>query len=305
MTSTERSTNRLLSTSEGETDESFSSLDWALVTFISATWGASFLLMAIGLDDFEPGAVTLARVGFGAITLNLMPAARRRFAPDEQRRILFLGVLWVALPLTFFPIAQQWIDSAVAGMLNAATPAVTAVVASIMLRRPPGSRQRLGILVGFIGVVCISAPTIGDGDTAWLGVMLVIGATLCYGVSINVVAPLQQRHGSLPVLARVQMVAAIAVAPWGLYGVNESSFSWGALAAVMTLGILGTGFAYAAFGQLIGHVGGTRASIVTYLIPLVAVVLGVVVRDESISWLAGLGCALVLCGAWLSSRAGR
>jgi drug/metabolite transporter (DMT)-like permease len=298
-------TSKLLTTSEGTTDGAFSPLDWALLAAIAGTWGASFLLMAIGLDHFAPGAITLGRVGFGAIILNLLPGARHHFDRSDYSRIVLLAVIWIATPLTLFPIAQQWIDSSVAGMLNAATPVLTALVATLMLQRPPGTKQRVGIVLGFCGVILVSAPTIDTGNAAWLGVVLVIGATACYAMSINIVAPLQQRHGSLPVLARVQALAAVLVLPYGAWGVRNSSFDWGSLAAVAVLGVAGTGLAYVAFGTLIGRVGGTRASVVTYQVPVVAVMLGVTVRDEPVAALALVGCGLVLTSAFVSSQSGR
>ncbi|MCB0990026.1 MAG: DMT family transporter [Acidimicrobiales bacterium] len=295
---------RLISTTEGRSDEAFASVDWLLLVGISLTWGSSFLFISMGLDAFDPGVITLARVAFGAATLALLPRSRVPIDREDMPRVALLSATWIGIPLTLFPIAQQWIASSVAGMLNAFMPALTAVVASVLLRRPPGPRQRMGITAGFAGVACISLPTIGEGDTAWLGVLLVLAATACYAVSANIVTPLQHKYGSLPVLARVQALAALLVLPYGIYGLPRSNFEWPSMLAVAALGVIGTGLAYSAFGTLIGNVGATRASVVTYLIPVVAVVLGVLVRDESIAALAIVGCCLVLTGAWLSSRQG-
>ncbi|MCP3934359.1 MAG: DMT family transporter [Actinomycetia bacterium] len=295
----------LLSTVEGRSSAAFTRTDWGLLLGVTLTWGASFLFMSIGLDAFAPGVVTLGRVAFGALTLALLPGGRTPIDREDMPRIVLLATSWIAVPLTLFPIAQQWIDSSVAGMLNASMPALTALLASVLLHRLPGTLQRVGITIGFLGVACISAPTIGGADAAWLGVVLVILATAGYAIAANVVTPLQHKYGSLPVLAQVQAVAAMMVVPYGLYGLPDSTFEWPSFLAVATLGIAGTGLAYSAFGSLIGNVGATRASIVTYLIPAVAIVLGVAVRGESVAALALLGCALVLVGAWLSSRQGR
>lgn len=296
---------RLLVSAEGSSEAAFDSRDWALLTVICMTWGSSFLLMAIGLDHLEPSVVTFGRIGFGALTLNLLPAARHRFGHADNRRLMVLAVTWIALPLSLFPIAQQWIDSSVAGMLNAATPALTAIVATLLLRRLPGARQRVGILLGFAGVALISWPNLDTGQTALAGIGLVLLATCCYAISINLVTPIQQRHGSLPVLARVQAIATVLVAVPGIAGMRDSEADIGSIGAVFLLGVAGTGLAYVAMGTLIGHVGGTRASIVTYLIPVVAVSLGVALRDEPLHLLAVVGCGLVLVSAYISSRSGR
>ncbi len=294
---------RLLTTSHGTNREAFSAADWALFLSLVLIWGSSFLFIAIGLDHFHPGLVTFLRVAFGAATLALVPRARHStIAREDWPRVAVLGVIWIALPLTFFPIAQQWINSAVAGMLNGAMPIFTALVATALLRELPGKRQSLGLVIGFAGIAAISLPSAEGGGTAVAGVVLVLGATVCYAVATNIVAPLQQRYGSLPVLARVQWVAVALVAPWGALGLGDSEFAWSSLAATLAVGVLGTGLAFVLMGSLTGSVGATRASFITYLIPVVALVLGVVLRQEEVALVAVAGVFAVIAGAFLASR---
>ena len=295
--------NRLLTTSHGTNRDAFRPADWARFTSISLIWGSSFFFIAIGLESFHPGLVTWLRVGFGALLLGVLPHARATAIPREDLpRIVLLGIIWVAVPFTLFPIAQQWIDSAVTGMLNGATPIFTAIIASLMLRQLPGRLQIVGLGVGFVGIVAIALPSAGTGNTAALGVSLVVLATLCYGLSTNLVAPLQQRHGTIPVMARALAVATFLVTPYGLFGLTRSEFAWDSLGATMAIGFLGTGLAFIVMGALVGSVGATRASFITYLIPVVALVLGVVLRDEIVSPIAISGSLLVIVGALLASR---
>jgi drug/metabolite transporter (DMT)-like permease len=162
--------------------------------------------------------------------------------------------------------------------------------------------QIAGLLIGFAGILAIALPSAGGSSTAAIGVILVVIATLGYAVSLNMVPPLQQRYGSLAIMARVEWVALVMVAPFGLYGIGQSSFAWPSLLAVATVGVLGTGLAFVLMGNLAGRVGATRASFLTYLIPVVALILGVVFRDEVISVIAILGISLVIVGAILASR---
>jgi drug/metabolite transporter (DMT)-like permease len=266
-------------------------------------WGASFLFIAIGLDAFHPGLLTWLRVGFGALLMAMLPQARATRIPREDLpRVVLLGVIWVAIPFTLFPIAQQWIDSAVAGMLNGATPIFTAIIASLLLRQLPGRLQVGGLAVGFLGILAIALPSAGSGNTEALGVILVVLATLCYGFSTNIVAPLQQRYGTIPVMGRTLMVATVLVTPYGLFGLTRSEFAWPSLAATLAVGFLGTGIAFLMMGSLVGSVGATRSTFITYLMPVVALVLGVVFRNESIAPLAVIGSLLVIVGALLASR---
>jgi drug/metabolite transporter (DMT)-like permease len=259
--------------------------------------------MAIGLDAFHPGLVTWLRVGFGAVFMATLPKARQSRIPrSESRRIGVLGLIWLAIPFVIFPIALQWVDSAVAGMLNGATPIFTAIVASILLWHLPGRLQMIGLVVGFAGILAIALPSAGEGSTATIGVVLILIATVCYAFATNIVAPLQQKYGSIPVMARVQWVAVALVTPYGIYGLTQSEFAWPSLVAMLAVGILGTGVAMVLMGSLVGSVGPTRATFITYMIPVIALILGVVFRDEVVSPIAIGGIALVIAGAVLASR---
>lgn len=294
---------RLLTTSHGTNREAFTTRDWILFVSLALIWGSSFLFIAIGLDAFHPGVVTLLRVLFGAVFLGLLPKARgTKIDREDISKIVVLAAIWVAIPFTLFPIAQQWIDSAIAGMLNGATPIFTAVIATVLHRALPGPLQLTGLLVGFAGILAIALPSAGGGTTAAIGVILIVLATLGYAVSLNMVPPLQRKYGSIPLMARVEWVALPMVVPFGLYGVGDSTFAWPSLVAVLAVGILGTGLAFVLMGNLAGSVGATRSSFLTYLIPVVALALGVVFRDEVVSSIAIMGSGLVIFGAILASR---
>lgn len=293
---------RLLTTSAGTRSEAFGRTEWGLLAAIAVIWGSSFLFMAIGLEAFRPGVITLARVALGAATLALFPKARRPVDRADLGRIALLGVVWMALPLLLFPIAQQWIDSSVAGMLNGAVPLTTAAVATVLLGRLPGTRQLAGLAVGFAGVVAISWPSIQDARATAVGTILVLVAVASYGLAANLAVPLQQRYGALPVLLRAQVVALIMVTPFGLLHLPGSSWAWPSALAMLPLGLLGTGLAFVAMTVLVGRAGAARGSVSIYFVPLVAILLGILFRDEQVAPVALAGTALVLVGAWLTSR---
>lgn len=283
-------------------DRPMSPADWSVLLTLSLIWGGSFLFMAIGLESFEPGLVTLLRVGFGALTLLFIPAARRPVPRAAWGRVALLGFTWMAFPLTLFPIAQQWIDSSVAGMLNSGMPLMTLLLAWLVFNTPTGPRRLFGVLVGLVGILLISLPEVQAAGTNAAGVVLVLVAVMSYGVAANIAGPLQRAYGSLPVISRALAFAAVLCIPFGLVDGAQSSFSWGSLAACAAVGIGGTGVAYALAGFLTGRIGAVRFSIVTYVIPVVSIVLGVVFRDETVSAWAIAGTVVVLSGAFLSSR---
>ena len=294
---------RFLSTSHGTNREAFSALDWGLFLSVSAIWGSSFLFMAIGLDAFHPGLVTLIRVTTGAAVVSAIPGVwSRQFDRVDSARIVVLALIWIAGPLTMFPIAQQWIDSAVAGMLNGTTPIFTMLLAAVLLRSIPSRPQLVGVLVGFGGMVAIAIPSAEGQRTAAIGVAMIVAATLSYATSLNMTTPLQQKYGAGPLMARVLAIGALMVTPFGVYGWSQSSFAWGSLGAVLAAGVFGTGLAFIFIGRLAGRVGATRASFVNYVIPVVALILGVVFRGEQVGALAIAGVVAVIAGAYLASR---
>ena len=295
-------TARVLSTAHGTHRDAFAPIDWLLFASVGTIWGSSFLFIAIGLESFEPGLITWLRILFGAVALWPLRRARVRFEREDLPRLIALSVAWVVIPFTLFPLAQGSVNSAIAGMLNGAAPIFTAVIAAILLRRAPGPRQLLGIPIGFAGVAAIALSAATGGRSQALGVAMILVATICYGIAFNIGTPLQQKYGSLPVMAAILAIGAVPAAPLGLAALGGSDLAWDALVAIAVLGLIGTGFAFVLMGRLVGRVGPTRASIVGYLIPVVALGLGVAFRGDDVGPFALVGVALVIAGAYLTSR---
>ena len=293
---------RLLTTAEGTNTGAFAPLDWGLLCTAGGIWGASFLFIAIGLDAFDPSLITTLRITFGFGVLAFLPATRRSIARADWPRLVLVGITWVAIPLSMFPLAERHVSSAVTGMLNGATPLFAAAVATLMLHRLPPRQQLVGLGVGFVGVLLIGLASVGEESSSLGGIILILIALCSYGIAYNVQVPLQHRYGSLPVIWRALAVGWVLTLPLGLAGLDDSSFAWRPLLACMALGALGTGVAYVAMGTLVGRVGSTRASVTTYVIPVVAIILGAVFRNDHIAPLAIAGTAVVLSGAWITGR---
>jgi drug/metabolite transporter (DMT)-like permease len=292
----------ILSTSVGHNQGVFHPQDWGFFLAVSLIWGASFLFIDIGLDAFAPGVITWLRVASGAVVLMLFPGSRTPIEREDMPRIVALSLIWVAIPFTLFPLAQQWINSAVAGMLNGGMPVFAAITATLMLRTAPRGVHRAGLLIGLAGVVAISLPSVDEGKTQALGAALVLVAVACYGLAVNIAAPIQQRYGSLPVMMRMLAFASVWTLPYALVGLPSSTWAWPSFLAVEAAGAVGTGIAFVIMGTLVGSVGSTRASFSTYVIPVVALILGVIFRGDTVAALALVGSALVITGAVMASR---
>lgn len=296
---------RLFTRAEAENTGQFQPQDWALFTSISLVWGASFLFIAYGLEGLRPGVITLGRVGLGAAVLLILRRSRRRgirIDAEDRVRVLLLSVIWVALPFTLFPLAQEHINSAVTGLLNGGVPIFAAVVSTVLLKAAPGRTQLAGILIGFVGIVTISVASGGGDSSEAVGVVLVLAATVSYGFAMNLAAPLQQRYGAIVLMSSILGRATVIVLPFGLWKLGDNDWSLGPVASVVFLGAVGTGAAYWIMSSLVGRVGAIRASFITYLIPVVSLVLGVVFRDDEVASLALVGAGLTIAGALMASR---
>lgn len=298
-------TARVITTAPGTRVEAFGPVEWSLLASIGLMWGSSFVFIAEGLEAFRPGLVAFLRIALGTATVALARRARRPVAREDWGRIAVLGLVWMAAPLLLFPIAQQWIDSSLAGMLNGAMPLFAALTAALLLRRAPRRVQVVGLLLGFTGVAAITWPPVQGASVTALGAFLVILATVLYGVAANMAVPLQQKYGALPVVLRAQLVALLAVLPFALAAIPGSSFEWSSALAMVPLGVGGTGLAFLAMATLVGQAGATRGAVAIYFIPVVATILGVVLRDESVMLVQLAGLGLVLVSAWLTSRRDR
>jgi drug/metabolite transporter (DMT)-like permease len=281
-------------------------IDWLLLILPGVIWGASFLFIAEGLEAMQPNGVTFARIAVGFITLSLIPAARRPMRRDDWAKTGALGILWLAFPLSMFPFAEQHVSSALAGMLNGAVPLFAATVASIVARRMPSRLILVGLAVGVLGAVMIAWPDLSadSGDAGQTrGILLIVAALVSYGVAVNLAAPLQQRNGALPVIWRALGVALILTAPLGLPALLDAHWTARSLGSMLALGAFGTAIANVLTATAAGRMGATTASATTFLIPVVALALGVGIRHEHVAGLSIAGAAVCLAGAWLIRHA--
>ena len=281
-------------------------VDLLLLILPGVIWGASFLFIAEGLEALAPNGVTFVRILVGFVTLSLIPAARRPLARSDRLKTAALGVLWLAFPLSMFPFAEQHVSSALTGMLNGATPLFAAAVASIIARRMPSRPVLAGLAVGVIGAVLIALPGLSDGggtDRQGWAILMIVAALTSYGVAVNLARPLQQRNGALPVIWRALACAVLLTAPLGVPAVVHAHWTPRAVASLLMLGAFGTAIANVLTATAAGRMGATTASATAFLIPVVALALGVGVRHEQVASLSVVGAAICLTGAWIIRQA--
>ena len=291
--------------SAGVNEGNFNRTDWALLLTISLIWGSSFLWIAIGLDAFHPSVIALFRMVFGASVLAFVPSARQPMPRSTWPVLAVVAIGGNAAPAVFFPLAQQRIESSVAGMLNSVGPILVLLLSIAMLRRAPERNQIAGLIIGLCGAMTIAIANLSGADAEPIGLLFVLCAVFGYSLSNNFLPPLAQQYGGAAIMARAMLLSSVLLAPWGLWGLTQSTFAWKSAIALVILGVVGTGIARSLFANLNGRVGAPRSSLVGYLVPIVAIVLGVAVRNESVGVAELLGTALILAGAALISRGSR
>ena len=291
-----------------ETAHQFGIAEWGLSSVLSLTWGSSFLLIAVVIDHFHPSMVPFGRSLAGAAALACFRGAREPIPARHWPRIAVLGLVWMALPFWLFPLAEQTVTSGVAGMMNGGLPVVTALITALWVRRVPSKKRVFAIVLGFAGIAIIAAPAVreesqsGQAVADVRGILYLLAAVVCYAVATNIARPLQAQFAPVRLLVRVQLAASLWSLPVALAGIDDSVFSLSSLAALVTLGVVGTGLAFVAFGVLLERTGITRAMIPTYFTPVVGLILGAVFRDEHIAMLSVVGMAVVILSAWMTSK---
>ncbi len=270
------------------------------ITYVALAWGMSFFLIRESLNLLDPFGVAFARAAVAAGILAAIPASRTRIPWRNHGPIVLLAIVWMALPMTLFAVAEQHLDSAIAGVVNGSAPLFTAIVAAILHHRLPRTIVVFGLLAGFSGVllVCLSSLD-GGGANSSTSVALVLVAVALYGIAFNIAGPLQRRYGALPVVMRAMWIAALLLVLPGMPSVLSSTPDPVPIAAVLALGAFSTGGAFVVFAWLSGRTDPTRASVATYFVPIVATVVGTIVGGEDIRFAVYIGIPVILVGAWI------
>jgi drug/metabolite transporter (DMT)-like permease len=284
---------------QAATDKRASYADWLLVATPGVIWGASFLFIAEGLRAIAPNGVSFIRIAIGFATLSFFPAARKPIDRLAWPGILALSVLWFAFPLSMFPFAEQRVSSALTGMLNATTPIFVTIVAAALARKVPSMRILVGLLTGIAGSVLIALPSFSEGKSSAFGIALIVVACVSYGFALNVARPLQVRYGALPVIWRALGCAVLMTAPLGVIEIPRAHWSLLPVLSLLALGAFGTSIANVILTVAAGRVGAIQASGATFLMPPVALLLGVWLRHEHVALLSIIGGAVCLAGAWM------
>lgn len=283
-------------------------LNWLIFIALSIIWGSSFVLMKEGLVTLSPYQVASLRIVFSGIVL--LPTALKffRHVPKDKIFIIFLsGLLGSLLPAYLFCIAEEGIDSALAGTLNSLTPIFVIITGALIFKSNTTANKVLGIIISFTGsILLLFSKGHMQENQNLLYISYVVLATIFYGINVNMVHRYLHNIGSLQIAAVALTLnaipALIVLAATGYFSLPLTGkgvlLSTGAAAV---LGIMGTAVASVIFYMLVKRAGAVFASMVTYGIPVVAIIWGVIYKED-VGWKQVLCLALILAGVYVANR---
>ena len=277
----------------------------ALVTLfaLGGAWGASFLFIKVVVEETSPLDLVVGRLFFGALAVTLVMALRRvpfRRSPTLLAKISLMAIFSNIVPFALIAWAEQHIASGTASVLNSTMPLFTTLFAAAFLAEERFTVGRLaGLMAGFLGVVVLTGGDILKiTDSNVLGQLAVVGAAACYGAGTVYARTLLRWEDPLSLSGLQLLIGTLLAIPLllAVEGSPSYSLSTQAWLSLLALGIVGSGFAYISYLWLVDRVGSVRTSLVTYIVPVVGLLLGWAVLDESIGLNTALGAALIILG---------
>jgi drug/metabolite transporter (DMT)-like permease len=271
---------------------------------LGIVWGCSFIFIKLGLEFLTPFGVAFGRCALGALALLIYLKLKGLTLVRDRKMI---GHLWVVslllnvIPGIFFAWAETEVTSILAGIINAVTPLMTLIAIMVVSRNEKPTRpQVVGLILGFLGVLTVLGAWQGLGDNPLWAILILLAAVTCYGFSFpysrRFILPAQLKP---EVMAATQVtLGAITLLPLFLInGIAKSEFLLGPVLAMVALGVFGSGFAYIWNFTIMRDAGSAIASSVTYVTPLVAVLVGFIFLNEKLHWYEPAGAVIVLLGA--------
>jgi drug/metabolite transporter (DMT)-like permease len=281
---------------------------WTLFAAASLLWGLPYLFIKVAVDELEPGFVAWARLALAAAVL--LPLALRRGALRglPLRPLLAFTVLELAIPWPLIGFGEQRVSSSLAAIVIATVPLLAALLAVRydQAERLGGARL-VGLLVGLAGVVALVGIDIGTRPAELLGAGALLVAALGYAAGALIIKRSFQDTDPIGPVAAAMTLGSVLLLPLGVAGMPTQMPSGEAVASVATLGLICSALAFLVFFHLVAEAGASRATVITYVNPIVALLLGAAVLDEQITLGTFAGLLLILAGSWVATggRLGR
>jgi drug/metabolite transporter (DMT)-like permease len=278
---------------------------WTAFVALGIIWGLPYFFIKVAVQEVSPVLLAFSRVLLA--TLILMPIAWRRGAlrslGKHKGAIVAFGLVEFAIPFSLISLGERWISSSVTGILIAMVPLSIALIQRFFgIRESLGAWRIAGLAIGFIGVAALLGTGSISGLLGWAGVGCMVLSTMCYAIGPLIIQ--RHMHGldSIGPLAISLLVASVILLIPALIDLPATLPSAAALASIAVLGVVCTAVAMLLMFYLVHHAGASRASVITYINPVVATLLGVLVLHEHLGIGGFIAFALILLGSWLATR---
>lgn len=276
---------------------------WVLFAAMSVIWGLPYLLIAISVESLAPATVVAGRTGIAALLL--LPIALHQGSLRVALRywpwVLVFAVIEMAVPFILLGHAEQTLPSGLTGLLVATVPLFGAVVSYVLGDHHALTRSRVaGLFIGVAGVALVVGAASGDGDVRLLNVIEVLIVAVCYAIAPFITYRKLTEVPGIGIATLSLGMVAIVYLPIAALA-QDGTPTTRSLSALVALAIVCTAIAFVVFFALIREVGPARATVITFINPVVALALGVAVLDEHLSWGQLLGLPIVLAGCWLAA----
>jgi len=274
---------------------------WALIIMLGAIWGCSFLFNAVLIREISPLWVSAGRVTIGAVICWAFFFAMRRKAPSDWRiyaQLVVLGILNYAIPFALFPWSEEHLASGIVGVINGMTPMTTVIVSQLWPGGEKASWNKVvGVLVGLAGAVILASPALAEGVSGQaLAYLAALGATLCYALTLNYARRFKAVDSTVVASSSLTAAALIMIPVALLFSgvpVITKTETW---ASLFGIGVFSTSFSFLLVYWLLPKVGATNLSLNTFITPISAIILGVLILHESFQPVHVAGIIVIFLG---------
>ena len=280
-------------------------MHWILLLLLALLWGPSFLAIKIGLREIPPLTLAAGRVVIATLLLYLFMRMKGNRLPRDRgfwKRFTIMGFLANALPFSLLMIGETKVASGIAAIFNGFTPVATAIIAHFVIAEERLTRRTMiGVVLGFAGILLLFLPSLGggvEGDDTLIGLLCFAGMAISYGFSITYSRVALRGYPAFVGPTAQLLTASIFLLPVALIVEWDQITLPGieSFGALVWLAVIATAIAYAVYYRLLEIAGATFLSLVTFLLPPIGAILGVIFLDESLGWNAMLGCGMILGG---------
>ena len=268
--------------------------------FCALSWGSSYLLIKLILNEIPPADIAMYRVLLGFLTTTAFIKSNKKIERKDHSLLALVGILWFTVPSFFYAVSLESLSSSIVGIVNGTTPLIIAALASLLFKEKINKYQVAYLMLGYLGIAILNIGILNNPESTTIGLLQAVIAALGYSLSVNIVKPLLSKYGSKITLKFSLLYGflgnLIFYSPLLTFEIPKQPIN---ILSLLFLGIVGTGLAYYFYYELIIDIGVIRSTIILYLIPVIAILFGVLLLNEAINGYEVLGLLVIIFSSFM------